>query len=139
MIEFTYLTDFNLKNEKKYTEWIISNLRSLGVEIDLISYVFADDELVYDLNKRFLKHDTLTDILTFEEAGAPYLKGEIVISLDRVKENAKELRLSFEEELRRVMAHGVLHLLGHKDETKEDKEIMRLEEDKWIKLFHVEL
>lgn len=138
MIEYTYLTDFSLEMESKYTDWLKTCITDVRGGVIELSYVFADDDLVLDLNKRFLNHDWKTDILTFGDQSDEGIKGEIVISVERVTENASVYNTTFDEELKRVMAHGVLHLLGFDDNREEDKKNMRAAEEKWIKKFHVE-
>lgn len=108
----------------------------------LIFYYFVNDDDLLEINKKFLNHDELTDIITFDYSDKEVLSGEIFISLERVKDNATKLKIPFEEELLRVMAHGILHLMGLKDKTKIEKKRMRREEEKAIrfllKMFHVE-
>ena len=136
MIEYHYEPPFKIQ-EDEYSLWINKVVEGEGQKIDQLSYVFCNDEYLVDLNRQFLNHDTLTDILTFPYKGEG-VKGEIYISIDRVKENAKELNIEFREELRRVMIHGVLHLLGYKDNTENQKQKMRKAEDTKLKMFHVE-
>lgn len=138
MIEFTYLVDYQLNNEHEYTDWINNVVQLEGGSLDLLNIVFADDETVLQLNKKFLNHDWYTDILTFDEGIGGVIKGEIVLSLDRVRENSEEFKVDFKNELNRVIIHGVLHMLGYNDDTKEMKDLMRGAEDKYLKMFHVE-
>ena len=138
MIEYTYLVDFQLDDESKYTNWIIKGIEYSGLQCGSLTYVFTGDEELWRLNQKFLKHDTYTDILTFDYSSEAEILGEIVISIDRVKDNASEYKIDFDIELKRVMAHGILHLLGYRDGTKSEKAQMREMEDKWIKMFHVE-
>ena len=137
MIEFSYQTDFELSDEKMYADWLISVADFYDAVIESLGYVFCDDEYVHDINLKHLEHDTFTDIITFDYGTMDLLEGEIYISIDRVKENAADLKIEFDEELRRVMVHGLLHMLGFDDHTAEDKQEMRSLEDKFIKLFHV--
>jgi len=107
-----------------------------------LDYIFCSDDYLLDINIRFLKHDFLTDIITFplHEPGEP-ISGEIYISVDRVRENASSLKLKQQEELLRVVFHGALHLLGFKDKSKADQLTMRKMEDTWLRdftAFHVE-
>ena len=102
--------------------------------IGKIIYIFCDDEELLRINREFLKHDTLTDIITFDYTIANDVSGEIYISLDRVKENAGKFGESEKQELLRVMAHGILHLCGYKDKTTVEKEQMRKKENKSLKL-----
>lgn len=138
MIEYHYELPFELENEASFSKWIAKVVAGEGQKISLLSYVFCTDEYLLELNRQFLDHDTLTDILTFPYKDPSGIKGEVYISVNRVRENAKELNVEFTEELKRVMIHGVLHLLGYTDGTKEEKEIMRRLEDVKIDMFHVE-
>ena len=90
------------------------------------------------LNEQYLNHDTLTDIISFDYSVGKELHGDIFISTERVLENAAEFKVTFEEELKRVMVHGVLHYCGYKDKSDEDEKLMRSKEDEKIKMFHVE-
>lgn len=122
-------------SEKKAREWIINTITEEGGSPGDISYVFCNDDYLLKLNLEFLDHDTLTDIITFdycEESGN--VSGDIFISLDRVRENAAGLNLSFAEELNRVMIHGVLHLLGYKDKSPDDEMLMRQKENYYLTL-----
>ena len=106
--------------------------------INSLSYVFQGDEDVLQINISALGHDYYTDIITFDYTENNTIEGEIYISLDRVKDNASSFKVEFEEELLRVIFHGVLHIVGYKDKTKTEKTKMREIENKYIKLFHVE-
>ncbi len=138
MIEFHYESDFQLTSEPDYSDWINrvveSEQRNLG---DLV-YVFCDDEYLLNMNQKYLMHDTYTDIITFDYGEGSVISGDIFISTDRVWENALKFEATFEEELRRVMVHGVLHLVGYVDKSKDDKLLMRKKEEQKIKMFHVE-
>ncbi|WP_194851601.1 rRNA maturation RNase YbeY [Nonlabens antarcticus] len=137
MIDFSSQTDFDLTEVRKHGDWLTSVADSYDAMIESLGYVFCDDEYLHSLNVQHLDHDTLTDIITFDYGTEDVLEGELYISIDRVRENAVEFGQEFEEELRRVMVHGILHMLGFGDHTKEDKHKMRLLEDENIKLFHV--
>jgi rRNA maturation RNase YbeY len=103
-----------------------------------INYVFCDDDYLVGINLQYLNHNTLTDIISFDYSVGNELHGDIFISIQRVRENAIEFDVAFEEELKRVIVHGVLHYCGYKDKSAKDKKEMRLKEDEKIKLFHVE-
>lgn len=137
MISFFYNIDFKLKNESEYTEWIIKVFTSEQRELDNLSYVFCSDEYLLKINQDYLDHDTYTDIITFDYSDKKGIKGEIYISIDRVKENAITYNVTFEIELLRVMAHGILHLLGYGDKTRKEEEVMRRLEKEKMDLFHV--
>jgi len=138
MIEFCFETPFNIDREERVKSWIQKVVDREGATINQLVYVFCEDEKLLDLNMKFLNHNTYTDILTFPYDDSEGIHADIYISIPRVKENAKMYGVGEQEELRRVMVHGVLHLLGYNDHSKEDKQAMRqLEEDK-LKMFHVE-
>ena len=137
MIEYFYETDFKLSRPKKHTGWIIDAANQKGHAVEALNYIFCSDDYLLNINRQFLQHDDLTDIITFPGEGSSGLKGDIFISIDRVRENAGLYSTPFEEELRRVMIHGALHLMGHEDTTSQEKEAMRAEEDALMKLFHV--
>lgn len=137
MIDFQYEADFRLKDTGKYTDWINKILDSEKYQLADIGYVFCTDEYLLDLNKKFLGHNTYTDIISFDYSEGNLLSGEIYISTDRVKENAQRYNVEFDLELQRVMAHGLLHLMGYKDKSEEDRKVMRIKEDEKINMFHV--
>lgn len=138
MISFNYETSFELQDEAKYEGWISEVIESEDKTEGEINYIFCDDEYLLQKNIEFLDHDTLTDIISFDYTMGNLLSGDIFISVERVKENAQEFNVSFDVELRRVMAHGILHYCGYKDKTEEDSSLMRSKEDEKIALFHVE-
>ncbi len=127
---------FNLKNKQVYKKWLTAIIENEGKKAGDISYVFCSDEYLLDLNKQYLNHDTYTDIITFDYAEGNKTSGDIFISIDRVKENAGKFNVTFEEELLRVMAHGVLHLMGYKDKKSGDISIMRSKEEESIEMFN---
>jgi len=137
MIEFSYQTDFELKEEKVYVDWLAQVADSNDAVVESLGYVFCDDEFVFSMNVEHLNHDTYTDIITFDYGSESVLEGEIYISVDRVRDNASQFGIEFHIELKRVMVHGLLHMLGYGDHTPEEKEVMRSLEDKFIGLFHV--
>ena len=100
-----------------------------------INYIFCDDEYLLKVNQDFLNHDYYTDIITFDYVKGKTISGDIFISLPRISENASTLSSSFEKELLRVLAHGVLHLCGYKDKSDEEQKEMRAKEDFYINLF----
>ncbi len=138
MISFNYENDFNLENEDRYGNWVSSIIQSEGKEEGEINYIFCDDDYLLDMNQKYLNHDTYTDIISFDYTVGNELHGDIFISTQRVAENAADFKVSFSEELLRVMAHGILHYCGYKDKSDSDATLMRLKEDEKIKLFHVE-
>jgi probable rRNA maturation factor len=138
MIHFNYETDFELSNETQFSNWISGIIVSENKKEGEISYVFCDDQYLLQINMEHLQHDTLTDIISFDYSLGNELSGDIFISVERVKDNANDFNVTFDEELKRVMAHGVLHYCGFKDKTDSDSEKMRIKEDEKIKMFHVE-
>ena len=133
MITFNYETPFNLKDELKTASWIEQIVVSEGFVLGEINYVFCDDLFLNQINKEFLKHDSLTDIISFDYCLGKQVNGEIYISIERVTDNAKLYQVSFENELSRVIIHGVLHFLGYSDKTPEEKKGMRLKENTCLK------
>ena len=125
-----------LKDKLLLKTFLASVFAQENVDFKSVSYIFCTDDFLLKLNKEYLSHDTLTDILTFSlaETSLPVVS-EIYISIDRVRENAATLRVSFEDELRRVMIHGILHLCGYKDKTPAQKKIMRAKEDFYLSIF----
>ena len=137
-IEYVYNTNFVLKNEKSITSWIndviVSEKHVLG---DLIFAFFSDEDL-RQINIKHLKQDYYTDVISFDASESGRVSGNIAVSIDRVKENAKTYDSSFDNELYRVMVHGVLHCVGYNDNTNEEKERIRKAENLKLKMFHVE-
>lgn len=129
MIAFHYETSFELTNENFLNDWINTIVLSYGYTIGEINYIFCDDTYLHKLNLDFLQHDTLTDIISFDSTLGKLIGGDIFISVERVVENAKDYKVSFTDELHRVMIHGVLHYMGFKDKSIVDKKRMRKEED----------
>ena len=127
---------FKVSKPRKIREWLRGVIADHKKEAGAITYVFMSDELLIDYNRRYLKHNTYTDIITFDYGEGKVVSGDILISVDRVKENADRLGTGFEEELRRVMVHGVLHLCGYKDKQEQEKKRMRILEDKALKKFN---
>ena len=138
MVIFNYETDFQLNNESVYEDWIAEIIESEDKTEGEINYIFCDDNYLYDINLQYLNHDTLTDIISFDYTIGSLISGDIFISIERVKENAQDFGVSFEEELKRVMAHGILHYCGYKDKSEEDSKVMRAKEEEKMKMFHVE-
>jgi len=137
MIDFNYETDFELSDEAKYAEWISEVIASEGKKEGEISYIFCDDEYLLEINQQHLDHDTLTDIISFDYTMGNEISGDVFISVERVKDNAVDFNVPFDEELLRVMSHGVLHYCGYKDKGDEEEKLMRSKEEEKIALFHV--
>lgn len=138
MISFNYEIEFELQDEAKYEEWISEVIDSEDKSEGEINYIFCDDEYLLKMNVEFLDHDTLTDIISFDYTMGSLISGDVFISVERVRDNAADFKVDFDDELRRVMAHGILHYCGYKDKTEEDSRLMRAKEDEKIALFHVE-
>ncbi|GGG93378.1 endoribonuclease YbeY [Polaribacter pacificus] len=134
MIEFNFEFEFKLTNEADLKDWISQCIESENHSLGEINYIFCDDDYLHNLNVTFLKHDTLTDIISFDNTMGTLVSGDIFISVERVKENAEIFKVSFEEELHRVMIHGILHYLGYKDKTVAEKSEMRSKENYYLQL-----
>ena len=124
--------NFQLKDDESITKWLKDAIVSEDKELGEINYIFCDDKYLLKKNQEYLQHDTFTDIITFDYTEENRLCADIFISIERVKENAITFAIPFETELRRVIIHGVLHLMGYKDKSQEDAEIMRSKEDYYL-------
>lgn len=124
-------TDFRIENlQNQLVEWVSQCAETERFVISNLNYIFCSDEYLLQINKDYLNHDTYTDIVTFDNSEEEQvIEGDLFISIDRVKENALAFKVTFNEELCRVMIHGVLHLMGYKDKTDEEKKQMRAKED----------
>lgn len=138
MINFYYETDFEFNNEDFLVKWIRSVIISEEKTEGEISFIFCDDKYLLKINQDFLNHDTYTDIISFDNSLGNQLNGDIFISVERVKENAVEFNVKEEEEMRRVIIHGILHFCGYKDKSTEEEKLMRSKEDEKLLMFHVE-
>ncbi|MFD2825097.1 rRNA maturation RNase YbeY [Leeuwenhoekiella polynyae] len=136
MIEFSSQNDFVLDNEDRVEKWLKGIALKESYGIDSLGYIFCSDDFLLDINKRFLDHDTLTDIVTFDYTEDKILNGEIYISTDRVADNAEQFKVSFNTELLRVISHGLLHMCGYGDKTDEEKKTMRAKEDECLILWN---
>ncbi len=135
--EFSFHSEdilFVLKKKPAIISWLSYSVKNENKIVGEISYIFCSDEYLYDINLKHLKHDTLTDIITFDYCEEKIVNGDIYISIDRIKENAKLFNNSIENELHRVMIHGVMHLCGYKDKTPEDQNVMSAKEDFYLNL-----
>lgn len=133
MIDFNFETDFQLEDQAQIQTWVSDIIISAGFELGELLYVFCNDEFLHKLNVEFLDHDTLTDILSFDYRVGKQVNGEIYISVERVADNAKDYNTDFDEELHRVMIHGVLHFCGLKDKSEAEEELMRKKENEALK------
>ena len=137
MIAFNYETEFQLKDENLSEKWIEKVVLEKGFEIGEINYIFCDDAYLHRLNVEFLQHDTLTDVISFDNTLGKLISGDIFISVERVMENAADFKVSSEEEIHRVMIHGVLHYIGFKDKSEEDKKEMRSAENRALSILSI--
>lgn len=133
-----FLQDVNidLKNRNKIREWLKNVADSEKCKISNLNYIFCTDSYLLGINQNFLNHNTLTDVISFDySVRKDELQGEIYISTERVKDNSKEYNVIFIEELKRVMVHGLLHLIGYEDDSEDKKKIMREKEDYYLYLY----
>ncbi|MDB5195857.1 MAG: ybeY [Flaviaesturariibacter sp.] len=136
-IQFHYLDiSFSFRDRTKLKFFLLERLRKEGLKAEAINYIFCTDAYLLELNKDYLQHDTYTDIVTFQlsPVGQPLIS-DIYISIERVRENASTFRTTFNHEFHRVIFHGVLHLAGYKDKTKEEANIMRSKEEDYLRLY----
>lgn len=139
LIHFHFLVSpFYFSDRNKLKVFLTKQLEKEGKRVETINYIFCSDDYLLQINQQFLKHDTLTDIITFEHSpkGHPLLS-DIYISIERVKENALVFKTSFKTEIHRVIFHGALHLCGYKDKTSTEKNKMRQAEERWLEQYFV--
>ena len=135
MIDFQYIESQKINNSKAISLWLIDVAKKEGKEIGKVVYVLCKDNYLLKKNIQFLNHNMLTDVITFDYCEEGLINGDILISTERVKENSREYNVDYLTELQRVMVHGLLHLLGYKDKSKEDLRIMRAKEKFYLKTF----
>jgi len=138
MFSFNYETDFELHNEPDFSKWLSAVILSENKKEGEINYIFCDDDYLLEINQQYLDHDTLTDIISFDYSVGNEINGDIFVSVERVKENASDYNVTFQEEIQRVLVHGILHYCGYKDKTESDELVMRTKEEEKMKMFHVE-
>lgn len=128
--------DFKLPSFEKSTTWISKVIEHHNFELEELTYIFCSDEHLLSINKEYLNHDYYTDVITFDNSppDTAIIFSDIFISIDRVQENAQDQNISFEDELDRVMIHGLLHLLGFKDKSEAEEKEMRQAEDQMLSL-----
>lgn len=139
MIEFEYQTTDVYPIGELVKQWLSGVAESEGAEILSLSYVFCDDAYLLGLNKKFLNHNTYTDVICFDDSRGRSVQAEVYVSIDRVRENAQIYKATERDELHRVMAHALLHCLGYKDKSEADRLQMRQGEDRALQLRPVEL
>ena len=120
---------FEPQHTDKITPWIEHTIEKYDCNLSFINFIFCSDDYLHQLNVSYLDHDTLTDIITFPYTTPPHIEGDVFISIERVRDNAATYKVNFEEELLRVIIHGVLHLCGFKDKTPTEKEEMDQKEN----------
>lgn len=126
--------DFELPRSPRIEDWIRAVIHNQNCRLVFLNIVFCSDEYLHQINFEYLDHDTFTDIITFPYADPPRIEGDVFISIDRVRENAVSFHVPLEQELHRVIIHGVLHLCGQGDKTPEEKVAMRDKEDEALEL-----
>ena len=134
MINFFTETTFELKQKNNISAWILSVIKNESFVLGDVNYIFCDDKYLLEKNIKYLKHNTLTDIISFDYTEGDNISGDIYISVERVEENAEQLSIPFLDELHRVMVHGILHYCGYKDKLKSEKNEMRSKEDYYLSL-----
>lgn len=127
---------FDLNNKLKVKKWISDIIKAQNKKVGDISYLFCDDAYLIEVNRTYLDHDTYTDIITFDYVEGDFISGDIMISVERVKENAQLFNTSFDQELHRVIIHGILHLLGQGDKTDKQAAQMRKKEESALALWN---
>lgn len=132
MITYNFETLFNLNDTSTISDWIHKVISIEGFETGEINFIFCDDDYLLNLNVAFLDHDTLTDIISFDYTMGNLISGDVYISIPRVMENASIFNTSFQNELHRVIIHGILHYCGYKDKSEDEKLIMRGKEDEYL-------
>ena len=137
-IEYVYNTSFSLDNESKVSKWLNKAVESEGFSVGEIVFAFFNDKDLKSLNIKYLDHDYYTDVISFNDSNGTVLNGNIAVSVERVLENSKKFKTSFEDELLRVMVHGLLHFMGFNDSSMTETQQMRDKEDDNLKSFHVE-
>ncbi len=136
-IRFFYETDFLLENKDSIVNWVKNIISEEDKKLLEINYIFCDDKYLLAENIKHLGHDTLTDVITFNYCEGDLVSSDIMISIERVMENSVIFENSFSKELIRVMAHGVLHLIGYNDKTNKEKKLMKKKEDYYISKYYM--
>jgi rRNA maturation RNase YbeY len=134
MVRFFFENKFTLKNRRAIKLWLDQVAKNEKKSIEGVNYIFCDDDYLLEKNIKYLKHNTLTDIISFDYSQGDALLGDVFISTERVSENAVTLGVEQIKELHRVMVHGLLHYCGYKDKTLKEKELMRMKEDYYLSL-----
>ncbi len=132
MIEFNTVNDFELENAEHISKWLQQVIQDENKQLGELNYIFCDDEYLHKMNVQFLDHDTLTDVISFDYTQGIIISGDVYISTERVVENSKDFEVSFNDELHRVMVHGLLHYCGYKDKSEDDQLLMRAKENYYL-------
>lgn len=136
MIHFFSETAFEFQEQGFFNDWLYACVDMRGYNVGNINYIFCDDDYLLELNQKHLQHDYYTDIITFDYTDKTTLHGDIFISIDRIADNAYDYNTSFDQEIARVMIHGLLHMMGFKDKTEEEQKLMRIAEDECLSLLY---
>ena len=134
MITFNYLMDFVLDDDTNTSKWLSTCISNESYKEGELNYIFCNDEYLLEKNIKYLKHNELTDIISFDYTMGSLISGDIFISTERVLENSNKFNVTFIDELHRVMIHGVLHFCGYKDKSVKDRALMRSKEDYYLSL-----
>ncbi len=127
--------ELSLENEEQSCSWIKSAIQEEGHQLGNLNFIFCSDAYLHKINVEYLNHDTFTDVITFPYSET-HVEGDVFISIERIRENAKSFEVSFEQELHRVIIHGVLHLMGLSDKTSEEKKLMTEKENTYLRLLN---
>ena len=131
---FTQDTDFKFKSKRLTSQWLKLVAQAESKKLGAISIIFCSDKYLLDINKKYLNHEYFTDIITFDYCEGDLISGDLFISIDSVKDNSDYYKSCFEDELNRVIVHGVLHLIGYDDHTESDVAVMRSKEDFYLNI-----
>ena len=135
MIQFEIEKKYSLKEKRRIKEWLNLVAFEEGSKIQNLNFLIVGDKRMIHFNKTYLNHDYSTDIITFDNSENKKISGDIVISIERVKENSKKYKVKLEDELRRVMAHGLLHLVGYDDKNEKEKKRIRKKENYYLEMY----
>ena len=135
MIQFEIAIKYSLKEKRRIKEWLNLVAFEEGNKIQNLNFLIVGDKRMIHFNKTYLNHNYSTDIITFDNSENKKISGDIVISIERVKENSKKYKVKLEDELRRVMAHGLLHLLGYDDKNEKEKKRIRKKENYYLEMY----
>jgi len=128
--------DYRLTQKTELRDWLNLVVTDHSKKIKQVNYIFCTDQYLRQINKRFLRHNDYTDIITFDYAEDEYIQSDVFISLERVRDNALTYNVSVTNELQRVLVHGLLHLVGYKDKSPEEKALMTQKEEYYLSLRH---